>query len=495
MFDNSYSFQEEDYRRSSPNLAIIDYDDENENENAGQQQVDEHPVSINNECVSLKQQPMSTPTSWQDNSHSDWRSSFSEKKYNENKEKKYNRHRQSEAGADFEPPISENLGEQLKHSARKRMEFFYFVAYGVLLTLVAGYMNAISILLAGIPAAHMSGTSSKAGIQLGQDKFIAFSDTVLMIPSFIFGAFMASILVQSKPYHMSHHYNRVFLLGTCVLLAGFIIETTIDTSSTRFGTAYLTAFVCGLQNAASSMYSNNLLRTTHVTGTATDIGILLGHFVIGKESEFFRLYIFIPLIMAYIAGGALGGAMYDIYGSYALLGNIIGFGGTGLLYYFYLHYLRMGHHPRTRAATYATKIDEGGKPVIAYIESQKRSLLDLSNKSHISQNHGNHQAVEAAALTPLDTHQHKPFSGDVELGSIITATTNNDGEKDVRVHSIHQNQQQQQQQQLPVQQGQHGTGATDYATATTATDVDERNSSNSSSSSIVNPMMFVKEDS
>jgi hypothetical protein len=163
----------------------------------------------------------------------------------------------------------------------------------------------------------------------------------------------------------------VFLVGTLALLTGFLIEVTHDTSATRFGTAYFTAFTCGLQNAASSIYSNNLLRTTHVTGTATDIAILIGRAVQGQNAEYYRLFVFVPLLLAFIIGGAIGAAAYQEYRTYALAGNVIAFGSTGLCYFAYLTFIRRAHHPRRRAASYSTAVDAGGKPVMQHVEPFK----------------------------------------------------------------------------------------------------------------------------
>jgi uncharacterized membrane protein YoaK (UPF0700 family) len=42
------------------------------------------------------------------------------------------------------------------------------------------------------------------------------------------------------------------------------------------------ALSCGLQNGLTSKYSGNVVRTTHLTGTTTDLGIALGHVLRGS---------------------------------------------------------------------------------------------------------------------------------------------------------------------------------------------------------------------
>ena len=52
---------------------------------------------------------------------------------------------------------------------------------------------------------------------------------------------------------------------------------------------YATACACGLQNAMVSTYSEAVVRTTHVSGMFTDLGIFLGHALRGLPVDSRRL--------------------------------------------------------------------------------------------------------------------------------------------------------------------------------------------------------------
>ena len=86
----------------------------------------------------------------------------------------------------------------------------------------------------------------------------------------------------------------------------------------------------------STKYSNNVLRTTHMTGTATDIGIVFGRIIRGRYDESWRLALLIPLLISFFLGGVCGGLAFVSMGRYALSLNILLFGGTGLLYAVYI---------------------------------------------------------------------------------------------------------------------------------------------------------------
>ena len=88
----------------------------------------------------------------------------------------------------------------------------------------------------------------------------------------------------------------------------------------------------GLQNAITTKYSNNVLRTTHMTGTATDIGIVLGRIVAAKYDEIWRLYILLPSYIAFFIGGIFGVGIYKVMGHYSLTISCIIFFTIGICY-------------------------------------------------------------------------------------------------------------------------------------------------------------------
>jgi len=79
----------------------------------------------------------------------------------------------------------------------------------------------------------------------------------------------------------------------------------------------LLCFTMGLQNAIITRISNAVIRTTHVTGIVTDIGIELGKMFfwnrgIGKEDETYvranrgKLFLLINLLIMFFLGGVVG---------------------------------------------------------------------------------------------------------------------------------------------------------------------------------------------
>lgn len=52
---------------------------------------------------------------------------------------------------------------------------------------------------------------------------------------------------------------------------------------------WLATYCCGLQNSLTSKYSGNAVRTTHLTGASTDMGIAVGHILKGRKEELWKV--------------------------------------------------------------------------------------------------------------------------------------------------------------------------------------------------------------
>jgi uncharacterized membrane protein YoaK (UPF0700 family) len=75
----------------------------------------------------------------------------------------------------------------------------------------------------------------------------------------------------------------------------------------------LIAMACGLQNATTSSYFGLMIRTTHVTGTVTDIGVMLGHWLRHRHIERRKLVFMVGVVAAFGTGvwvGALADARW-----------------------------------------------------------------------------------------------------------------------------------------------------------------------------------------
>ena len=113
-------------------------------------------------------------------------------------------------------------------------------------------------------------------------------------------------------------YNRPLLLEAILLLVFGVFGAAIDAHSLALVpyTVVLLCFIMGLQNALITKRSNAEIRTTHITGLVTDLGIQLGNLVYINRSfpqaprvraNRVKMHNHIKLLVSFIFG-ALSGA-------------------------------------------------------------------------------------------------------------------------------------------------------------------------------------------
>jgi hypothetical protein len=78
-------------------------------------------------------------------------------------------------------------------------------------------------------------------------------------------------------------------------------------------------------NGVSSMYSANLIRTTHLTRTTTDIGLFIGQWVRGNHTNNWKLYILSGLAASFWIGSYIGFEASKFKRKYSLIFNTVFF--------------------------------------------------------------------------------------------------------------------------------------------------------------------------
>lgn len=81
----------------------------------------------------------------------------------------------------------------------------------------------------------------------------------------------------------------------------------------------LAATACGLQNAMSSSYCGLMIRTTHVSGVVTGLGVMIGHWLRHRRIVTWKLQFLIALLFSFGIGGFTGAFLDQIYGPICLL--------------------------------------------------------------------------------------------------------------------------------------------------------------------------------
>jgi uncharacterized membrane protein YoaK (UPF0700 family) len=144
------------------------------------------------------------------------------------------------------------------------------------LAFVAGFVNSAGFILLGSFTSHVTGNVGRLAdnVALGHQSAAALALT--MIGAFFVGAFLASMGIESNLMRRRPHIYGLLLLGEAVLLgAFFVLADVVDTKNPRSldSLALLLCMAMGLQNSLVTRLSGAVVRTTHLTGVVTDLGI------------------------------------------------------------------------------------------------------------------------------------------------------------------------------------------------------------------------------
>jgi uncharacterized membrane protein YoaK (UPF0700 family) len=167
-------------------------------------------------------------------------------------------------------------------------------------------------------------------------------EALLLVMSFVFGALICGALV-------SHSKLSVPLYDVCMIIqAGLLIATTFlaEYDVARF----IAAAACGLQNGLATHWGGAVVRTTHVTGLFTDVGLLCGRLLslltsrcgrldsddtVAAADDLSKLSVLGSIASAFLAGIVLGTHLFLSIGHLAFLIPAAAIGSYGCLYLCY----------------------------------------------------------------------------------------------------------------------------------------------------------------
>ena len=188
---------------------------------------------------------------------------------------------------------------------------------GATLCFVAGAANAGGFLAVGQYTSHMTGVVSSIAdhIVLG-NVTLALAGLGTLV-AFLLGAMTTAWLVNwGLRHHLHSSYGLPLLVEAVALLVFGLFGAAIKLFALVFLplTVLVLCFIMGLQNAVITKISKSEIRTTHVTGLVTDLGIELGRLLyinrtgLGDKvlARRDKLRIQSLLIASFFTGGVVG---------------------------------------------------------------------------------------------------------------------------------------------------------------------------------------------
>lgn len=200
--------------------------------------------------------------------------------------------------------------------------------FGLLLAFNAGAVNAGGLLVVHMYTSHMSGFASQVADGLVLGNVVLLLGALGALLAFIAGAATTAVIVHwAQRHHLRSAFAMPLMLEAVLLLIFGLLGTITLTWPTPFAvplTVLLLSYIMGLQNGLSSAMSHGKMRTTHMTGHVTDLGLELGrlfyrnHRLTPPEQRVranrVALRFYGGLLGMFIVGGIVGAAGFKYIG-------------------------------------------------------------------------------------------------------------------------------------------------------------------------------------
>lgn len=210
-----------------------------------------------------------------------------------------------------------------RHTGKNRT-FIHNLKLASLLSLVAGIVNVTGFFSVQTLTTNVTGHFAYFADEMVKHSFNTSLIYLFYIVSFLLGAFVSSMLVETM---IRKSARTIYIIPVAVEIA-ILISIALLNHATIIQNGQIISccllFAMGLQNALVTSISNSVVRTTHLTGLFTDLGIELSQlFFYRKEGQSKHIWTSVRLRLAIISfffiGCVGGGYGYFYIGMYTLL--------------------------------------------------------------------------------------------------------------------------------------------------------------------------------
>jgi uncharacterized membrane protein YoaK (UPF0700 family) len=210
----------------------------------------------------------------------------------------------------------------------------FVLSSAFLLAALAGYINTIFLSLYLLPVSHLSGTLSRFSLDIGKNDWSDLGQISGIIVGFLVGAMLSGFIIGNTTVQLGRRYGVVLVFeGLFLALSAWLLHFIPILAVS------LASLACGIQNGMASNYRGMIIRTTHVTGVVTDLGVLLGCWMRHRKVDTWQFTLLVLTIFAFLLGGLLGAIMTRFFAGDALWFASGVTASIGAIYFAWRHYL------------------------------------------------------------------------------------------------------------------------------------------------------------
>ncbi|EHQ07618.1 YoaK family protein [Leptonema illini] len=197
------------------------------------------------------------------------------------------------------------------------------------LSFTAGFINVVSFLgLFHQAISHTTGNVTRLAASVASGKYAEAQTFVLIVLCFMIGASVSGYITHDSQFKPGRRYGVLLMIESAFIIAA----ASLLLQNSVYG-EYLLSMACGLQNAMATSYSGAVVRTTHMTGIITDLGILIGQMLRNRKVPLLRFSLFSILLLGFLSGGSIGQVFFQRMGFFALYAPALWLFIAGLIYF------------------------------------------------------------------------------------------------------------------------------------------------------------------
>lgn len=193
------------------------------------------------------------------------------------------------------------------------------------LCFLSGMINTISILLYANSITHITGRATQILVELSLEKTMGLLKSIEIMFLFLVGNAISGYILADS----SDEDRRNLRCGKIIIFIGTALTISYISFFKNGGFIFSLPILIGMQNGMLIKYEGMATKTTHITGTFTDIGVYIGKYIKGDKSEIWKLKFSISTLSGFFIGGFFSIKIYWLMGknvfifiglSYVILG-------------------------------------------------------------------------------------------------------------------------------------------------------------------------------
>jgi len=212
-----------------------------------------------------------------------------------------------------------------RHKGENRT-FLHNLRLATLLSFVAGVVNITGVLAVKTLTTNVTGHFAYFAEEVLKHNYLAAFTFFVFTIFFLMGSFTSSFIaefVSKQNPRLSHVIPISLEMTILILIAAFGSQSDLSRIEGKL-IAFFMLFAMGIQNSLVTNISRSTVRTTHLTGLFTDLGIELSQLFFYKKPEDVKrlktsIYLRLSIITFFFIGCFFGGFSYKFIGIKTLL--------------------------------------------------------------------------------------------------------------------------------------------------------------------------------